>query len=177
MKETELLLALQTNAITRKDLIQLEKEMIAKAMKYLKGNVGHLVVIAYEETAELQQALTKTVRGKGNRISVLEEYVDVLLSIKYMAMVYNINIDIYKKYKADEKFDAMKVCNKLSELQKDIYRAMNGEVAPLKPGCIKALKAMAGVKKEFDLADEEIDKIMLAKIKRLESRVNNGELV
>ena len=177
MKETELVSALQNNAILRNDLIRLEKETIQRAIRYLKGNVEHLVVIAYEETAELQQALTKTIRGKGNRISILEEYVDVLLSIKYMAMVYNLNIDIYKKYKADDDFDAMKVCNKLSELQKDIYRAIDGEVAPLKPSCIKVLRALANVKKEFELTNDEIDKIMLAKIKRLSNRIENGELV
>ena len=94
-----------------------------------------------------------------------------------MAMVYNLNIDIYKKYKAEEKFDAMKVCNKLSELQKDIYRAMDGEIAPLKPRCIKTLRALANVKKEFNLTDEEIDKIALAKIRRLSNRIDNKELV
>ena len=94
-----------------------------------------------------------------------------------MAMVYNLNIDIYKKYKADDDFDAMKVCNKLSELQKDIYRVIDGEVAPLKPSCIKVLRALANVKKEFELTNEEIDKIMLAKIKRLSNRIENGELV
>ena len=177
MKEIELINALNGEGIERRDLIQLEKNMIDRAKKYLKHDVGHLVVIAYEETAELQQALTKTIRGKGNRISVLEEYVDVILSIKYMAMVYNLNIDIYKKYKADEKFDAMKVCNKLSELQKDIYRAMDGEIAPLKPRCIKTLRVLASVKREFNLTDEEIDKIALAKIRRLSNRIDNKELV
>ena len=177
MKEIELMNALNGTVIDRKELMQLEKEMINKAIKYLKGNVGHLVVIAYEETAELQQALTKVVRGKGNRISILEEYVDVLLSIKYMSMVYNLNIDIYKKYKSDEKFDAMKVCHQLSELQKDIYRAIEGEVAPLKPRCIKTLRVLTNVKKEFDLTNEEIDKIMFAKIKRLSNRIENKELI
>ena len=177
MKEADLIAALNSEGIDRRELIQLEKDMINKAMRYLKGNVGHLVVIAFEETAELQQTLTKFVRGKGNRISVLEEYVDVLLSIKYMSMVYNLNIDIYKKYKSDEKFDAMKVCNQLSELQKDIYRAMEGEVASLKPRCIKTLRVLTNVKKEFNLTNEEIDKVMLAKVRRLSNRIDNKELV
>lgn len=177
MKELDLINALNSEGIARKELIELENITIKKSIDYLKDNTKQMVIIAYEEMSELQQTLTKEMRGKGQRISVLEEYVDVMLGLKYLSAIYDLKLDTYKKYKPAENIDLMKVCHHLSQLQESIYSSLNGDTSSLRGKCTKVARELTNVKKYFSLTDEEIDKIMLCKVNRLSSRIDNNQLI
>lgn len=56
--------------------------------KNFKGYVDTIITI--EELAELQQALTKALRGKLNSDNILEEVCDVELSLIIIKKIYNI---------------------------------------------------------------------------------------
>lgn len=49
------------------------------------------LVVAMEELAELSQELSKIVRRRGNRISVLEELADVSIMCRYVQKALNID--------------------------------------------------------------------------------------
>ncbi len=53
---------------------------------------GHLqMIIAMEELAELSQEISKTLRGKGGRLGLVEECADVLIGIRYIQLIENIS--------------------------------------------------------------------------------------
>lgn len=50
-----------------------------------------------EELSELQKEISKTLRGKGDRVSVIEEYADVMVALLYIKDIFNISdIEINK---------------------------------------------------------------------------------
>ena len=57
-----------------------------------KGTINTIIVM--EELAELQQELSKALRGEGNRMSLIEELSDVFLSIKYVQEIFDISDEI-----------------------------------------------------------------------------------
>lgn len=57
-----------------------------------KGTMN--VIIIMEELAELQQELSKTLRGKGDRISLIEELADTYLGVKYAQEIFDISDEI-----------------------------------------------------------------------------------
>lgn len=70
----------------------------------LKANTDYIgdggttnIIISMEECAELQQALSKFLRGKGDIINLTEECADVLLSIYYIKQLYGVTDDDINK--------------------------------------------------------------------------------
>lgn len=57
------------------------------------GNpIGHRnLIIVTEELAELTQQVTKELRGKGDRLGMIEEMANVILGIDYLKFVCNIS--------------------------------------------------------------------------------------
>ena len=49
------------------------------------------LVITMEELSELQKEVSKGIRGKGNKLDIIEEMADVMISIEYIKSIYNIN--------------------------------------------------------------------------------------
>lgn len=47
-----------------------------------------------EELAELQQAISKELRGKGDTVNILEEVADVLLCIGYIQEIVGLSDDL-----------------------------------------------------------------------------------
>ena len=54
-------------------------------------------VIAMEEMAECQQAISKFIRGKGDRLNLVEELADVIVSIFMIAEMYDIKLSDINK--------------------------------------------------------------------------------
>ena len=49
------------------------------------------IIIIMEELAEFQQELSKALRGKGDRMSLIEELADTYLSVKYTQEIFDIS--------------------------------------------------------------------------------------
>ena len=62
-----------------------DKDLMMKVVKdstaFVKNNGLDNVAIAFEELAELEQVITKEIRGKGNKLDAIEEICDVLLAV------------------------------------------------------------------------------------------------
>lgn len=54
----------------------------------------HNLIICMEELTELQQALSKELRGKGDPINILEEIADVLISIGYIKEIVGLSDEL-----------------------------------------------------------------------------------
>lgn len=55
------------------------------------------IIIIMEELAELQQELSKALRGKGNRMSLIEELADTYLSVKYTQEIFDVSDETLAK--------------------------------------------------------------------------------
>ena len=71
-----------------------KKEIETIILKNIEANSndgnprGHKnLIIVMEELAELSQAVSKELRGKGDRTNLLEEYADVLLCLQYIKAI------------------------------------------------------------------------------------------
>ena len=60
-----------------------------------KGTMN--IIIVMEELAEFQQELSKTLRGKNNQISLIEEMADTYLGIKYIQEIFDISDETLAK--------------------------------------------------------------------------------
>ena len=63
------------------------------------------MIVAIEELSELQKELTKALRNKIDRIALLEEYVDVMIILEQIKILYKLNdkdINLMKKMKLDK---------------------------------------------------------------------------
>lgn len=63
-----------------------------------KGDTN--LIIATEELAELQQCITKHLRGKGDKLNTTEEVADVLIGIEFIKTIMNLDEEEIKKAKA-----------------------------------------------------------------------------
>lgn len=73
------------------------KEVIRESIDSLQDENPrghHDLIICMEELAELQQALSKELRGKGDTINTLEEVADVLLCIGYIQEIVELSDDL-----------------------------------------------------------------------------------
>ena len=77
-------------------------DVVRKEISQLKSDLP--MVIAMEELAELQQAISKGIRGKLNKDNLTEEIADVCICINWVIDKFHINADeLYKwvDYKND----------------------------------------------------------------------------
>lgn len=58
---------------------------------------SHLKTIVIEELSEMIQALTKSIRGNDNRENILEEFVDVCISMQYIIGLFDISEEEFNK--------------------------------------------------------------------------------
>ena len=80
----------------------------------LKCGVEHILAICIEEMSELQKELTKVLRGNPSRLGIMEEMVDVQMSLDYISVIFdtrfdpkisaihNIKLDRMKRYLEDQ---------------------------------------------------------------------------
>ena len=69
--------------------IEERKEILDKSIRVTGPDIKH--IIAMEELAELQQQISKMIRGEGNRFDLLEEMADVYICLYYLSQIYNLS--------------------------------------------------------------------------------------
>ena len=83
-----------------KNAVPMDEEHIEKVIAdsiNSTGNDGIHLIIAMEELSELQKEISKELRGKGDKVNVLEELADVQIVIYYVKKILGIsNEDIEK---------------------------------------------------------------------------------
>ncbi len=82
--------------------ININKEIVSRSLDTY-GN-GLQLVVCMEELSELTQAISKEIRGKGNRDNTIEEMADVLICIEILKQVFGItneDINSWIKYKQE----------------------------------------------------------------------------
>ena len=82
--------------------MEVNKEIVAKSLETY-GN-GIQLVVCMEELSELTQAISKEIRGKGDRDNTIEEMADVIICLEILKQVFEItdeDIDSWIKYKQE----------------------------------------------------------------------------
>lgn len=87
---------------------KIDKSIVSKTIDTY-GN-GLQLIICMEELSELTQAISKEMRGKGNRINTIEEVADVLICIEIIKQVFGItnkDINAWIEYKQNRSLQRM----------------------------------------------------------------------
>jgi NTP pyrophosphatase (non-canonical NTP hydrolase) len=82
--------------------VNINKEIVSRSLDAY-GN-GLQLVVCMEELSELTRAISKEIRGKGDRDNTIEEMADVLICIEIIKQVFGItdeDIDSWIKYKQE----------------------------------------------------------------------------
>lgn len=87
------LLEVAPNTVNQKEMTDIIKESYLPVSEKLKEDGVMNLVIVMEEFAEIIQEVSKYIRGKGDRLHLLEELADSYLSIKYIQEVCGISDD------------------------------------------------------------------------------------
>lgn len=80
----------------------MEEKELYKELLLLNSSAQ--MIVAIEELSELQKELTKALRNKIDRVAILEEYVDVIIMLEQIKILYELNdkdINLMKKMKLD----------------------------------------------------------------------------
>lgn len=80
----------------------MEEKELYKELLLLNSSAQ--MIVAIEELSELQKELTKALRNKIDRVAILEEYVDVMIMLEQIKILYELNdkdINLMKKMKLD----------------------------------------------------------------------------
>lgn len=82
----------------KSDIQLSEKERRRIIRRSIENNPWKLkCTIAMEEFAELQQQISKQIRGYGNRIGLLEEMADAYICLSFLESIFNISKDDLQK--------------------------------------------------------------------------------
>ena len=73
-----------------------ERQRIIRNMVFI-GGADTECVVSMEEMAELQQQISKFIRGTGDRVSLLEEMADVYICLDMLMYIYGIDADEMQK--------------------------------------------------------------------------------
>ena len=89
------------------------KDVIRKSLRDIPENQNQKgtmnVIIIMEELSELIKELSKIIRGKGERMALIEELADVALCINYIQEIFDVSDDILarainvKLYRQDQR--------------------------------------------------------------------------
>lgn len=83
-------------------MYKVDKESLARSIRHSGSFIKH--VVCMEELAELQQAVSKFIRGKGDRDNLIEEIADVIIcieNIKILHFISDTEINEQISYKID----------------------------------------------------------------------------
>lgn len=82
----------------KSDIQLSEKERRRIIRRSIENNPWKLkCTIAMEEFAELQQQISKQIRGYGDRIGLLEEMADAYICLSFLESIFNISKDDLQK--------------------------------------------------------------------------------
>ena len=89
------------------------KDVIRKSLRDIPENQNQKgtmnVIIIMEELSELRKELSKIIRGKGERMALIEELADVALCINYIQEIFDVSDEILarainvKLYRQDQR--------------------------------------------------------------------------
>lgn len=82
--------------------MEVNKEIVQRSLETY-GN-GMQLVVCMEELSELTQAISKEIRGRGDRSNLVEEMADVIICLEILKQVFEItdeDIDSWIKYKQE----------------------------------------------------------------------------
>lgn len=82
--------------------MEVNKEIVSRSLETY-GN-GIQLVVCMEELSELTQAISKEIRGRGDRNNLVEEMADVIICLEILKQVFKItdeDIDSWIKYKQE----------------------------------------------------------------------------
>ena len=80
--------------------ININKEIVSKSLDTY-GN-GIQLVVCMEELSELSQAISKEIRGVGDRSNLVEEMADVIICLEMLKQIFavtNVEIEEWVKFK------------------------------------------------------------------------------
>lgn len=154
------------------------KTVVKDSIAFVKNNGLDNVAIAFEELAELEQVITKEIRGKGNKLDAIEEICDVILGMEFLNEVYKINVDTLARYSKTEETSLFSVLKNLVSLQERILNAiLLNDVGGLRNACIEVMHSIETLKEHFGILDDDVTKMKVYKINRLKERINNKTLI
>ena len=155
-----------------------EKDIIKESIKVGRNNGLDNIVIVFEELAELEQVITKEIRGKGNKFAAIEEVADVVLGMEFINNVYNIDIDTKTNYKKETKKSLFVILKDLVILQNQILKLiLEDDIKELKGCCLNIMKDIEIIKEHFQICEEDIIKMKIFKLNRLKERIEKKELI
>ena len=80
--------------------VNINKEIVSKSLDTY-GN-GIQLVVCMEELSELTQAISKEIRGVGDRSNLVEEMADVIICLEILKQIFavtNVEIEEWVKFK------------------------------------------------------------------------------
>ena len=89
--------------------INVDKSIVSKSIKHY--GEGMQSVVCMEELSELSQAISKEIRGIGDRSNLVEEMADVIICLKIFKQnfdVTNIEIEEWNKFKQERNLKRIK---------------------------------------------------------------------
>ena len=80
--------------------INVDKSIVSKSIKHY--GEGMQSVVCMEELAELSQAISKEIRGIGDRSNLVEEMADVIICLEILKQIFaitNVELEEWVKFK------------------------------------------------------------------------------
>ena len=68
--------------------INVDKSIVSKSIKHY--GEGMQSVVCMEELSELSQAISKEIRGRGDRSNLVEEMADVIICLEILKQIFSI---------------------------------------------------------------------------------------
>ena len=89
--------------------VNINKEIVSKSLDTY-GN-GIQLVVCMEELSELSQAISKEIRGIGDRSNLVEEMADVIICLEILKQIFavtNVEIEEWVKFKQERNLKRIK---------------------------------------------------------------------
>lgn len=79
-----------TAKVEKKFMDSVIRKSIDKSPKILGKKGNYNLIIVMEELSELQKEISKHLRGRKNKVDIIEEAADVIIAMEYVKIVCNI---------------------------------------------------------------------------------------
>ena len=89
--------------------INVDKSIVSKSIKHY--GEGMQSVVCMEELSELSQAISKEIRGIGDRSNLVEEMADVIICLEILKQIFavkNVEIEEWEKFKKERTLKRIK---------------------------------------------------------------------
>lgn len=93
--------------------INVDKSIVSKSIKYY--GEGMQSVVCMEELSKLSRAISKEIRGIGDRSNLVEEMADVIICLEILKQIFavtNVEIEEWVKFKQERDLKHIKYMEK-----------------------------------------------------------------